>query len=79
MDLKYFQPLFEFGALIKYCEDYNLVRENVMVHLGMQDLAQIYYKVINTLPEKQMKYFEYEVQLAYDRFVKDLDAKMFTK
>ena len=69
MNADILKPLYEFGALIKFCEENQLTKESLLLHTGMFDLSQVYYKVLNNLEGEDLEFFEYQVLLAYFRFV----------
>ena len=76
MDTNILKPLYEFGALIKCCEENNMTRESLIVHTGMPDLSRIYYKVLHNLSGRNLEIFEDEVQMAYERLIATMDSKI---
>ena len=76
MDINILKPLYEFGALIKFCEEHHMTKESMIVHTGMPDLSGIYYKVLWNLSGRNLEIFENEVQKAYERFVAAMDVEI---
>lgn len=72
MNYKYLEPLYEIGALIQFCEKYEMVEKIECIKRDMPDLARIYYKVRDNLSDEALEVFEIEVQKAYDRFLQSL-------
>lgn len=76
MDANILKPVYEFGALIKYCEENHMIKENLIVHTGMPDLSGIYYKLLHNLSGRNLEIFEHEVQMAYERLIIMMDSKI---
>lgn len=71
-----FKPLFEFGALVKYCAENHLTKEKLIVHTKMPELSKLYYKVRGSLTGCNLELFDSKVQEAYDRFIDEMDQKL---
>lgn len=74
MDKNILKPLYEFGALIRYCEENNMTRESLIIHTGTADLSRVYYKVLNGLSGENLEFFEFQVLMAYERLVRELEG-----
>lgn len=70
------QPLYEFGALLRYLEENGKAKERLMLHTKYKDLSHIYYKAKENLSEEDASNFEAYEEIAYCRFVMNLDKEL---
>lgn len=67
------QPLYEFGALLRFLEENGLVKESLELHTKYKDLSKIYYKIKGNLSEEDLEDFETHETVAYCRFMMDMN------
>lgn len=70
------QPLYEFGALLRFLEENGKTKECLKLHTEYNDLSRIYYKVKENLTEEAAQDFEAHEELAYCRFIRNLDEEL---
>lgn len=69
------QPLYEFGALLRYLEESGLVRESLKLHTEYTDLSKIYYKVKENLSKTELEDFAAHEEVAYCRLILDIQKE----
>ena len=73
---KALQPLYEFGALTRFLEENGKTKEFLKLHTEYNDLSRIYYKVRENLSEEDAFDFEAHEELAYCKFIVNLDEEI---
>lgn len=73
---KALQPLYEFGALTRFLEENGKTKEFLKLHTKYNDLSRIYYMVIENLTGAAAQDFEAREELAYCRFIMNLDEEL---
>lgn len=67
------QPLYEFGALLRYLEENGLVRESLKLHTEYTNLSKIYYKVKENLSETELEDFAAHEEVTYCRLIMHIE------
>lgn len=70
------QPLYEFGALLRFLEENGKTKECLKLHTEYNYLSRIYYKVRENLSEEDAFDFEAREELAYCKFIVNLDEEI---
>lgn len=67
------QPLYEFGALLRYLKDNDFIIESLKLHTEYNSLSKLYYKVKDNLSETYLEEFEARETIAYCRLIIDIE------
>lgn len=68
-DARIVQPLFEFGALLRYYDEHGMADRSTKAKEKFADLAKVYDKLLTILDGKEKDFFDREVDKAYKRFL----------
>ena len=67
------QPLYEFGALLRFLEENGLIKESLELHTKYNSLSKLYYKVKENLSKAEWEEFEARETIAYCQLVIDIE------
>lgn len=67
------QPLYEFGALIRFLEENGKTTEYLELHTEYSDLSHIYYKIKGNLSEEDLEDFEAHEEVTYCRLIMSIE------
>ncbi len=67
------QPLYEFGALLRFFSENGLVKESLKLHTEYENLSRIYYKIKKNLSKMELEEFEAHETVTYCRFMMDME------